>query len=221
MNGEYVYCRPKKKWRKMGLLSMSLQKVIMFPFKRGRFYVVDHRDGNPLKNEKCNLRVCTHPENMRNRKPTVGGTSVYKGVDWYKPTSKWRTQICYETERKTIGYFSDEVAAANCYNYYAIEYFGEFALLNDVTYMPKEEWEKFRFGSDKTSKFRGVSFVKQKWLAQIYHGGKNIRISSHESEMDAAIAYNLKAIELKGDKAKLNKLEMVKLCQIQIQQKLR
>ena len=46
---------------------------------------VDHVDGNGLNNQRVNLRICSHAQNMQNRaKHKNGGTSQYKGVYWDK-----------------------------------------------------------------------------------------------------------------------------------------
>ena len=52
--------------------------------------------------------------------------------------------------------------------------------------------------SSGSSKYRGVYWHKrdQHWRAQIREHGKHIRIGSFDSERDAAIAYNKKAILL-------------------------
>ncbi|MGG1659579.1 hypothetical protein [Brevibacillus sp. NRS-1366] len=104
-----------------------------------------------------------------------------------------------------LGSFKTEVSAANCYNYYAKLHYGEFAQLNNVVYMSKEEWESLR-RVIKTSKYRGVSLVRGKYLAQIWDGKRNCRIGVFEKEDDAAFAYNEVAIKLKGNKAKINKI---------------
>ena len=53
---------------------------------------VDHIDGNKVNNHLENLRWATHAENSRNMKKHTDGSSVYKGVCYYKPSRKWKTQ---------------------------------------------------------------------------------------------------------------------------------
>jgi Icc-related predicted phosphoesterase len=54
--------------------------------------------------------------------------------------------------------------------------------------------------------YRGVSTssIAGKWRSTISHKGKQIIIGYYENEIDAAIAYNKKSIELNGNLAKLN-----------------
>lgn len=203
----YVICKPKKKYKKMGLFSsMALHKVLMLPEKTGRSINVDHKDGNELNNQKSNLRVCTHQENMFNRKLHSHSKCKYKGLAWKKSIQKYEVKIQLNKKCMYIGVFENEIAAANAYNYYAKLYFGEFARLNDVPYMPKEEWEKYSMSNKKSSKFRGVFWDKRtgKYVSQIWDGKRNIKIGEFDDEEEAALAYNKKALELKGDKAILN-----------------
>lgn len=93
---------------------------------------VDHINGNKLDNRKSNLRLCTNSENQRNTGKKSTNTSGYKGVSWKKGNSKFAAQIQVEGKNKHIGYFHNPVDAAKAYNQKAIEYFGEFALLNEV-----------------------------------------------------------------------------------------
>jgi hypothetical protein len=206
MRGEYVYCSPKKKFRGMGLFSMQLQKVLMLPDRLGRKIVVDHRDGNERNNQKSNLRICTHPQNMKNRKKSKGRTSIYKGVSWDTRRGAWKAKISSDNKQQSLGYFKDEIPAASCYNYWARLLHGEFARLNDLgaKELSKDEWESQMLTKHKTSKYLGVSFIEGRWVAQIYHERKNMRIGDYDTEDKAALAYNEKALELKGEKAKLN-----------------
>ena len=94
---------------------------------------VDHINLDTLDNRKENLRICTHSENNRNKKP-YGSTSKYKGVR--KAGKKFRA--CIEQKNKgkrtrySLGTFDTEVEAAAAYNAKAKELFGEFAYLNKI-----------------------------------------------------------------------------------------
>ena len=60
-----------------------------------------------------------------------------------------------------------------------------------------------------SSKFKGVSWFKrtEKWKAQIQYRKKVIHLGYFKDEIDAAKAYNAKAIELFGEYACLNKID--------------
>lgn len=61
--------------------------------------------------------------------------------------------------------------------------------------------------TDHTSSiYKGVSFHigKKKWTAQIKKDGKTICLGTFSNEVDAALAYDKKALELFGEYAKLN-----------------
>lgn len=93
--------------------------------------VVDHINGNGLDNRRTNLRICTVQQNTMNMMPKGTGSSRFKGVS-LMPSGKWRSYIRADGKRRHVGYFNNEVDAAKAYNDAAIEYFGEFARLNDV-----------------------------------------------------------------------------------------
>lgn len=114
--------------------------------------IVDHINHGTLNNQKNNLRHATVPQNQYNQKPR-GGTSEYKGVGKYKGSYRAKITLNYKTIN--IGLFDNEIACANAYNYFARRLFGEFARLNEVPYMTKEEWLSYKRGS------RGVDFIEQ------------------------------------------------------------
>jgi len=91
---------------------------------------VDHIDGNKLDNRLSNLRLCTHRQNMKNRK--AHGKSKYLGVS---VTKKGKYIVCIRTGQKQeyIGCFSIEEDAARAYDSAAKIYHGEFANLNFKT----------------------------------------------------------------------------------------
>lgn len=92
--------------------------------------VVDHKDHDGLNNRKANLRVCTFAENCRNLRATRHKSSKYKGVHWHKGSRKWAAQITANNKRYHLGYFTEEIAAAQAYDRAAPKYHGEFAHLN-------------------------------------------------------------------------------------------
>ena len=91
--------------------------------------VVDHKNGDILDNRRNNLRICSHIDNVRNRKVSKNlGKSIYKGVQWITRDRIWLA-ICAKVY---IGKFKSEEEAAIAYNKKAIEMFGEFARLNII-----------------------------------------------------------------------------------------
>ena len=59
-----------------------------------------------------------------------------------------------------------------------------------------------------SSKFKGVSYVKRsgKWRARVNKEGKEHTAGTYDTEIEAAIAYNIKAKELYGEFANINKI---------------
>lgn len=97
--------------------------------------IVDHADGNPLNNQRSNLRICSPAESNQNRgRHSHKTSSVYKGVFREKKqiSKPWRTLIAIDGKLTHIGYFATEIEAAKAYNDAAIKHHGEFARLNEI-----------------------------------------------------------------------------------------
>lgn len=96
---------------------------------------VDHIDGNPLNNQRANLRLCNNAENHWNTKKPANNTSGFKGVSWIKTgkrRKRWMAKIRKGKTFLTIGYYLTPEEAGIAYNNKAKELFGDFARLNEI-----------------------------------------------------------------------------------------
>lgn len=106
---------------------LRMHNVIMCP-QNG--LEVDHINGDKLDNRRANLRVCTHSENMKNRKNNKDNTSGYKGVVFHSPSGKWQAQIGVNKKHYSLGLFDNKIDAAKAYDEAARKYGGAFANVN-------------------------------------------------------------------------------------------
>jgi hypothetical protein len=87
---------------------------------------VDHINGNPLDNRRCNLRVCTNQENIRNSGLFSSNTSGYRGVGFFKPHGLWRATIKVDGVVRHLGYFRTAPEASVVREAAARRLYGEF-----------------------------------------------------------------------------------------------
>jgi hypothetical protein len=73
----------------------------------------DHLDGNGLNNQKSNLRIVSHRENMQN--VHIKKSSIYPGVTWDKYNEKWRAKIKINGKHLCLGRYDLEIDAFNAY----------------------------------------------------------------------------------------------------------
>jgi len=112
---------------------------LIIGLNRGDRYYTDHIDGNGLNNYRSNLRVVTASDNNGNRiKNSNAKWSQYKGVSFMKQpglSHPWVAQVKYYG-KATRKYYRTELEAARSYNKMAIEVFGPYAKLNDLSNIP-------------------------------------------------------------------------------------
>jgi hypothetical protein len=98
----------------------------------------DHRDNDGLNNQRNNLRVCSNNQNQANARKRKNTTSKYKGVSIHtrvikdKTYNSWQARIIFNGKSYCLGYYKAEEQAATAYNKKAIEFFGEFAKINEL-----------------------------------------------------------------------------------------
>lgn len=73
----------------------------------------DHEDGDPLNNQRSNLRVVDRVEQLQNV-PSRGGTSRYRGVS--RDGSKWKVRVKTGGICHYLGMFADEDEAGRVAN---------------------------------------------------------------------------------------------------------
>jgi len=104
----YVIHRPKTDGKKRRI---CMHNKIMGPAPENQ--IVDHIDGNPLNNQKSNLRFVTRRQNSQNRHQKK--TSIFPGVYRDKRSNRWRARIFIDGASHHIGYYRSEVEAFNGY----------------------------------------------------------------------------------------------------------
>lgn len=170
-------------------------------------YVVDHINGNRLDNRRVNLRLVTVQQNNFNRRSNFSYcSSKYKGVFWIEEKQLWRSSIKLDGKSTNLGYFQIEEDAAIAYNFYATKLFGSFARLNDVR-MKDNWWELRVFTRENSTGYRGVTEQRAgKWQARITVSDRRLSLGYFDSAIEAALAYNVAALEYHGEKALINQI---------------
>jgi hypothetical protein len=118
----YVHYRTKKS---EGGKMVKMHRFIMGVFDRS--VCVDHINGDPLDNRKCNLRVCKQGENMRNYRNAWGKEGV-RGVMQTK-TGKYRARIRFNHKLYHVGTFDTQHDASVAYAFASSLLHGEFGSL--------------------------------------------------------------------------------------------
>lgn len=73
---------------------------------------VDHQNHDGLDNQRSNLRVVTHAQNLQNKRGSRNSTSVYRGVYWRADKQRWIAKARLNGRCHHIGAFRDEREAA-------------------------------------------------------------------------------------------------------------
>lgn len=117
--------------------TIYLHRLIMGLLDSPRSVFVDHIDHNGLNNSRVNLRVTDNSRNQGNARKRLSAktSSTYKGVCFSSDnkTNPWRAIIMLSGKSKHLGYYRTQKEAAWAYNQAAIELFGPYAHLNDLS----------------------------------------------------------------------------------------
>ena len=88
---------------------------------------IDHINGDTTDNRKCNLRLCTHQQNLYNCKKPKNNSSGYKGISWDVHAKKWVAHFNHNKHRVYVGLYPTIKEAVVAYAIKINEFNGEFA----------------------------------------------------------------------------------------------
>lgn len=119
-----TYYAVRSFWVHRKLYSVAMHVVVF-----GNY--CDHKNRNGLDNRRENLRKAALWQQNCNRGLPRNNTSGYKGVYASRCRySPWQARIGYKGKSISLGYYETKLLAAKAYDKAALEYHGEFAVLN-------------------------------------------------------------------------------------------
>jgi hypothetical protein len=91
---------------------------------------IDHINHDGLNNQKQNLRLATHSQNIANTRKSSPHSSRFIGVCLVKKTGMFQSSISFQGKRYHLGNFKDEHQAGLMYDFWASFFFKDFAVTN-------------------------------------------------------------------------------------------
>lgn len=110
--------------------TISNKKILLHRFIMNvnqKNVIVDHINGNPYDNRKCNLRICSQSNNSMNRKLSIKNMSGFTGVQFNKKSNKWYSKISVNGKHIFLGSYNNIEDAINARKNAEIKYFGEYS----------------------------------------------------------------------------------------------
>ena len=180
-------------------------------------------------NLKLSNKIPKKPRVAGGKKPNPIQTK-YLGIQCIFPDipHPWVCTIRCDHKIYRLGSYSKEEYAALAYDQKALELYGKDAIVNFPGLTMEEITEKLEkikaedavifdgyrskslqginFNVPKTSQYVGVHFSKagKKWVTILNHRKREYYLGYHDTEEEAALVYDKKALELYGEKAKVN-----------------
>lgn len=130
-------------------------------------------------------------------------TRSYRGVQFHKPSGTWRATFVSEGRHYNLRYHATAEDAARAYDAKARSILGTEAHLNFPN-EPPVDLHTATLHKANTSGYRGVTFARGRWHAYIQENKRRRHIGCFATAEDAALARDIKAIELYGDEVVLN-----------------
>ena len=141
----------------------------------------------------------------RKRKKEDGSTEEVKYIGVVKMGKKFCARINIDGKRHHLGSFDTPKEAAEAYDRAAIQAGHPTSKLNFLDQVPKNYKPKNNgLSSRNTTGFRGVIKKGNRFQASIRIGGKQQYIGMFGTAKEAAIAYDLAAIQAKRPRSDMN-----------------
>jgi hypothetical protein len=102
-----------------------MHRLIFDRYKEKSLYV-DHIDGNPLNNQKNNLRYATNQQNQWNSKLKKNNTSGHRGVSWDRQNKKWIAQAMHNRKLIKIGRYAKLADAVQARQNWSEKIYGDY-----------------------------------------------------------------------------------------------
>lgn len=153
---------------------------------QGQLCIVDEQDWPLVKD----MKWCAWTPN--------DGMTFYASTGYRAGPNKWRTKLMHHILIPVVppGFVRDHENGIGTDN-----------RRSNLRVCTRKQNNRNRRGNPGTSsQYRGVTWHKAagKWSAQIKCDGRYYHLGLHESEIDAAVAYDRKSVELFGEYAKPN-----------------
>jgi hypothetical protein len=175
------------------------REILGLPFG-DRTQLVRHINGNGLDNQRQNLQIADQSQVLAaDRTPRIG-LSGFRGVT--RDGTRWRASLGFRRQRIYLGLFGSERDAALCYDSHARRLLGSFARPN----FPEVTQYDLPVRRRRKTLYRGVQRLKGRrlWTARIETEGIRSILGYFKTAREAARVYDVAAIRLHGDRAKLN-----------------
>ncbi len=101
-----------------------LHRLILGAVDKGRAFLIDHKNLNPLDNRRSNLRAATNSQNIQNSRLRTTSTTGLKGAHRFK--GKFVSSVKHNGKSHHLGVFNTAQEAHAAYCEAAKRMFGEF-----------------------------------------------------------------------------------------------
>ena len=124
----YTWCYSKTGYL-VATIDKKTTKIARYLLNPPKDKVVDHINGDPSDNRRCNLRICTNTENARNARKPINSKNKYTGVRKTK-NGTYKATIMFNRKNITLGTYKTEKEAYQARLEGERKYFGEFSRNN-------------------------------------------------------------------------------------------